>query len=66
MKKIIFPTASGRPATEIDWRISIEFKLQDLWIGAFWKRIGNCVDLWVCLVPCVPIHISWWWHDPEQ
>lgn len=62
----MFPTASGKPATEIEWRWQFEFKPQDLWVGAFWKRIGNCVDLWVCLLPCVPLHVSWWWHDPEQ
>lgn len=62
----LFPTASGKPATEIGWHCQFEFKPQDLWVGAFWKRIGNCVDLWICLLPCVPLHISWWWHDPEQ
>jgi hypothetical protein len=46
------------------WRISWEFKLQDFWIGAYWKRMGNCVDLFVCLLPCLPIHISWWWSQP--
>jgi len=45
------------------WSIAMEFKPQDLWVGAFWKRIGNCVDLWVCLLPMVPIHISWWWSS---
>lgn len=66
LKRIFCSTASGMPATEVEARFSIEFKIQDLWIGAFWKRIGNCVDVWVCLVPCVPIHVSWWWHDPAQ
>lgn len=44
------------------WRVSIEFKLQDAWIGAFWRRLGNSVDLWICLLPFVPIHILVWWH----
>lgn len=43
-----------------------EWKLQDFWIGAFWKPTGNTVDLWVCLIPCVPLHVSWGWHDPTQ
>lgn len=50
---------------------AIEWKPQDLWVGAFWKtsRIsyhvdgrGWCsmeTDLWVCLLPCVPIHFTW-------
>jgi hypothetical protein len=48
------------------WRAEFEWKLADLWIGAFWKRQGNCVDLWICFVPCVPLHVSWWWSDPKQ
>ncbi len=52
--------------------IKLEFKLQDLWIGAFWKKdlftehycsIGYIrryyVDLWICLLPCLPIHLTW-------
>ncbi len=62
----LLPTASGKRAEFFEWRIGLEFKLQDFWIGAFWKRIGNCVDLWICILPCLPLHISWWWHDPEQ
>lgn len=42
-------------------RIGIEWKPQDLWVGAYWRRSGSCVDLWICLLPCIPIHISWWW-----
>ncbi len=45
----------------VGWRAQFEFKIQDAWIGAFWKRIGNCVDLWVCFIPFVPLHVSWWW-----
>lgn len=36
-------------------RVRLEWKLQDLWIGAYWQP-GN---LWICLLPCVPIHVSW-------
>lgn len=50
----------------MNYHIEMEFKLQDLWIGAFWKRLGNCIDLWLCIVPCFPIHISWWWNDEKQ
>jgi hypothetical protein len=48
-----------------DWRVRLEFKLQDLWIGAYWHKSFATVpgpfwefDLWICLVPCCPIHIS--------
>jgi hypothetical protein len=40
------------------WHIAIEFKLADLWIGAFYKKAFTAFDLWVCLLPCLPIHIT--------
>lgn len=40
------------------WRVRLEWKIQDLWIGAFWRRTPERFDLWICLVPCLPIHIS--------
>lgn len=53
--------------TKIDgWNAQIEWKLADLWVGLFWKRTGNCIDLWICVLPCVPLHVSWWWSDPKQ
>jgi hypothetical protein len=61
-----YATASGHPAVERAFRWGFEWKPQDLWVGAFWKRIGNCLDLWVCVIPCVPLHLCWHWHDPEQ
>lgn len=48
------------------WHAQFEWKLADLWIGVFWKHTGNCIDLWICLLPCVPLHVSWWWTDPKQ
>lgn len=51
--------------------IRLERKWQDLWIGLYWKVenvwlpphcgkfIGRRVHLWVCLVPCFPIHVVW-------
>lgn len=38
-------------------RISLEFKIEDLWIGAFWRRSLHGLDVWICLIPCLPIHI---------
>lgn len=50
-------------------RIRLEWKPQDLWIGVFWKRTtlrasrsllsGLRYDMWICLLPCLPIHIVW-------
>lgn len=49
--------------------IRLDFKPQDFWIGAYWtfKKadygcfLGRCVMEWhlyVCLLPCLPIHFS--------
>jgi hypothetical protein len=39
-------------------KVQLEFKLPDLWIGAFWKRSGDILHIWICLCPCFPIHIQ--------
>gem|GEM_PF-6998890 len=38
--------------------IKIEWKQQDMWIGVFWKDTF-IRDIWICLLPCLPIHIRW-------
>lgn len=40
-------------------RVKLEFKPQDLWIGAFWKTTGPAVDRWICLLPMIPLHLTW-------
>jgi hypothetical protein len=43
----------------------LEFKLQDCWVGVYWevtKRPHSksmVVDLWVCLLPTLPMHFQW-------
>lgn len=48
----------------------LEFKPEDFWIGVFWRKqrapkvwMGNAwgetVDVWVCLLPMLPIHIHY-------
>ena len=57
---IVLRRTGIRPRGQWEYVLSLEWKLQDLWIGAFWKRVGNSLDVWVCLIPCVPIHFSGW------
>lgn len=42
------------------WNLCIERKWADAWIGAYWKRTGGCIDVWICIVPFFPIHWSYW------
>lgn len=37
--------------------ISICWKLQDFWVGAFWLRGHYELFTWICFIPCVPIRI---------
>jgi len=48
-------------------RCRLEWKLEDMWIGVFWKTSNALfdegerpmfTDIWVCLVPCLPIHFT--------
>jgi len=47
------------------YRLAIEFKPEDLWLGLFWKwkykyYYYNYVqsDIWICLLPCLPLRIT--------
>lgn len=42
----------------ISWDLQLEFKLEDFWIGAFWRQTPSKFDLWICLLPCLPIHFT--------
>jgi hypothetical protein len=39
--------------------IRLEWKPQDAWIGAYWKQTEERWHLWICLLPCLPIHLQW-------
>jgi len=36
----------------------IEFKLNDLWVGVFWRNAKEQLDIWICIIPCFPIHFT--------
>ncbi len=39
-----------------------EWKPQDLWIGAYWRKTQGdyCkrLDVWICLIPMLPFHYT--------
>lgn len=43
------------------WGWSFECVLRDCWVGVFWKwELGEYLEvlhIWVCLLPCLPIHL---------
>ena len=42
-------------------KVTLEFKKEDFWVGAYWRydRAYQIWHLWICLLPCLPIHITW-------
>ncbi len=40
------------------WLLQLEWKVQDMWVGIFWKNTPERIDIWFCLVPCLPIHYA--------
>jgi hypothetical protein len=53
------------------WRVKVEFKKEDFWIGVFWKRSSNVLrksndeywktyelHIWVCVIPMLPLHLT--------
>lgn len=52
----------------------LEWKLPDFWIGAFWRnhhdeaygiRFVYAREIWVCLLPCLPLCITTFGHDAK-
>lgn len=37
--------------------VSMKLNVHDVWIGVFWKRRGRTLDVYVCLLPCLPLHV---------
>jgi hypothetical protein len=40
------------------WRGRFEFQPRDLWIGVYWKDDGLTLDVWICVLPCIPLHLQ--------
>lgn len=40
--------------------MKIYFEPRDLWVGIYWTRDGTIMRLYICLLPMLPIRISWW------
>lgn len=51
------------------FRVRPEFKRADCWVGAFWRTEHEPnggyrnIDVWVCLLPMLPIHFDVGWFD---
>mgnify|MGYP001363769621 CR=1 FL=1 len=67
IKRMIFGSGEITNRLQFEgWFAHWEWKPQDLWVGVYWKSIGHAVDVWICFLPCIPLHITLLYHDPEQ
>jgi hypothetical protein len=43
-------------------KITIQFKLADMWVGLFWKTYWETGykfwNIWICLIPTLPLCIN--------
>lgn len=44
------------------WYIRPKFEIRDIWIGIYWKRFPAALDVYVCLLPCLPLNFYIQWH----
>ena len=42
-------------------KVILGFEIRDLWVGVYWKRYPKSVDVYACLLPCLPLNIYWQW-----
>lgn len=73
MINLISKIFNHSPLTLVKWTARLEFKLADMWIGLFYRKSIQIaqyrarryhLDAWICLLPCVPLHITLTYADP--
>ena len=60
--------------TAFRWRF--EWQPRDLWVGVYWERRphacdfdtcwNNSLHVWVCLLPALPLHLSWLYRTTRK
>jgi len=33
------------------------FEPRDIWVGLYWKKHKRAIEFYLCLLPCLPIHL---------
>lgn len=41
---------------------ALEWEPRDVWVGVYWRRSRGrgVLDVYVCVLPCLPIHLCLW------
>lgn len=52
------------PTARLNFTLSLEFKLADMWVGAYWTHRAQHpmprwrrTDIWLCALPTLPLHL---------
>ena len=55
---------SGRHRSGHGWYVRAEIIIEprDMWIGLYWKRYPRAIEAYVCIIPCIPLHLYWQWR----
>lgn len=40
------------------YSVRIEHKIEDCWIGCYWRKKTYATHIWVCIIPMFPVHIT--------
>lgn len=46
------------------WHLRLQWEPRDCWIGLYWTRATYSTHVYICLLPCFPLHV-WWMTAPE-
>lgn len=46
-----------RNTVQIKWLV----EPRDLWIGLYWKRYPKAIDLYICILPALPLNVYIRW-----
>lgn len=63
MTRVLASTKTRTRRNGTRWSVRLEAKPADLWMGAFWSSTTGptgrwaILDVWVCLVPMLPVHL---------
>jgi hypothetical protein len=43
--------------------IRVKFEPRDIWIGVYWNKPYYGLEVYICVVPCLPIKLQWYYDD---
>ena len=42
-----------------------QWEPRDCWVGCFWTTTRGWTDIYVCLLPCLPLHLRYFHRRPR-